>query len=372
MTVVPISLNLVAPASWWAPDGIQWYNTFGDRTTGDLLLSHRIRVDNTSYGQSPIVYGGSRANATRIDCLSGDQYGNSSGSRVLLQWDKAGSKQPLTRFSDMVPGTEDWYAFAILVPSGQPGAHWVFNEIGHPPTSLVGGFIVQQATPKLTLNSGSHVISLSEASGVVSAANPDGTILRITPVFTFHDDTWVRIVMRCVWSITSTGRIQVWISESATMPALTAPTFDTAVAYGGEHDTLQSYAGAPLGSVPAARGIYRSNKSPGFTSTMYDGGMVIADSYAECVASFESGEIAMALTSGQRQVIRGQYVDALADLACHFTKTELNAAADAADAWATANAASYNTALPASFRTAASAAEKAALLAFVATARSGG
>lgn len=49
-----------------------------------------------------------------------------------------------------------------------------------------------------------------------------------------------------------------------------------------------------------------------------------------------------------------------------MTKQDLIAAAAAADQWATDNAASYNAALPAPFRTTATAAQKAALLSFVA------
>lgn len=51
-----------------------------------------------------------------------------------------------------------------------------------------------------------------------------------------------------------------------------------------------------------------------------------------------------------------------------FTKDDLRAAVAAVDAWATANAASYNAALPAPF-SGATAAQKAALLAYVITRR---
>lgn len=54
-------------------------------------------------------------------------------------------------------------------------------------------------------------------------------------------------------------------------------------------------------------------------------------------------------------------------LAC--LKAEGRAAFDAADQWASDNAASYNSALPAAFRTAATPAEKARLLAAVLIAR---
>lgn len=53
------------------------------------------------------------------------------------------------------------------------------------------------------------------------------------------------------------------------------------------------------------------------------------------------------------------------------TKPQLRAALDAADQWMDDNAASYNSALPTAFRTTASAADKAALVAFVAAQRAG-
>lgn len=54
-----------------------------------------------------------------------------------------------------------------------------------------------------------------------------------------------------------------------------------------------------------------------------------------------------------------------------FTKADLAAAMAAADDWATANATAYNQALPQPFRGAATAQQKAHLLAFVAKARTG-
>jgi len=54
-----------------------------------------------------------------------------------------------------------------------------------------------------------------------------------------------------------------------------------------------------------------------------------------------------------------------------FIKPDLKAAVEAADAWADANATSYNTALPVPFRTSASASEKALLLAYVCLKRAG-
>ena len=52
-----------------------------------------------------------------------------------------------------------------------------------------------------------------------------------------------------------------------------------------------------------------------------------------------------------------------------ITKSDLQAAVDAADDWANTNAASYNTALPTAFKNNATAAQKALLLAVVVLAR---
>lgn len=54
------------------------------------------------------------------------------------------------------------------------------------------------------------------------------------------------------------------------------------------------------------------------------------------------------------------------------TKTEFRAAVDAVDTWVENNAAAFNTALPQPYRGAASAAQKAALLAAVALKKHGG
>lgn len=54
---------------------------------------------------------------------------------------------------------------------------------------------------------------------------------------------------------------------------------------------------------------------------------------------------------------------------CTFTKPELVAAVDAADAWVDSNAASFNTALPAQFRNKATALQKTLLLTYVALRR---
>ena len=50
---------------------------------------------------------------------------------------------------------------------------------------------------------------------------------------------------------------------------------------------------------------------------------------------------------------------------CGITKAELRAAVDAADAWADANAAGYNTALPQPARSTLTARQKARLLSYV-------
>lgn len=55
----------------------------------------------------------------------------------------------------------------------------------------------------------------------------------------------------------------------------------------------------------------------------------------------------------------------------NFSKVDIRAAIDACDAWCTANAASYNAALPQPFRTGASATQKALLLAYVCVRRAG-
>jgi hypothetical protein len=56
-------------------------------------------------------------------------------------------------------------------------------------------------------------------------------------------------------------------------------------------------------------------------------------------------------------------------LACKFTQTDLNAAAQATDDWIEANQAAYNTALPATFRNNANITEKTAMFNWVANRR---
>jgi hypothetical protein len=73
------------------------------------------------------------------------------------------------------------------------------------------------------------------------------------------------------------------------------------------------------------------------------------------------------LTDSDRAAV---YAELMQDLSrerepCALTKADLRAAVDAADSWANANAASFNSALPAAARTTLTAAQKARLLAAV-------
>ena len=74
----------------------------------------------------------------------------------------------------------------------------------------------------------------------------------------------------------------------------------------------------------------------------------------------------MALTSdADRLVGANDFMSEARDLAgvtFPYTKTDIRAAYNAADQWVSDNAASYNTALPTTFRNAATASEKARLL----------
>jgi len=79
----------------------------------------------------------------------------------------------------------------------------------------------------------------------------------------------------------------------------------------------------------------------------------------------------MALTAPQIKAVWYSFVADLGSTACAFTKADLSAAVSAVDSWATANAASYNSALPEPFKSTATAGQKAALLAYVALARYG-
>ena len=79
----------------------------------------------------------------------------------------------------------------------------------------------------------------------------------------------------------------------------------------------------------------------------------------------------MALTLDQQIQATREMLAAEPNVPFNFSKADIRAALVAADAWATANAASFNTALPLPFRTAASASQKALLLAFVCMRRAG-
>lgn len=79
----------------------------------------------------------------------------------------------------------------------------------------------------------------------------------------------------------------------------------------------------------------------------------------------------MALSTAQRNQVYRAFMRQVDAEPCAFTKQVLRAAVDDADAWADANAASYNTALNATFRAAATPAQKAALLGLLCWARAG-
>lgn len=79
----------------------------------------------------------------------------------------------------------------------------------------------------------------------------------------------------------------------------------------------------------------------------------------------------MALTLDQQIDVTRGMLAADPNTPFNFSKADIRAAIVAADAWATSNAASYNTALPTAFRTGASASQKALLLAYVCLARAG-
>lgn len=76
-------------------------------------------------------------------------------------------------------------------------------------------------------------------------------------------------------------------------------------------------------------------------------------------------------TTIRQQIWRGvmRYWSASLTALAGCTKADLQAAVNAADDWVDANAASYNSALPATFRTNATTAQKAFLLAVVTLAR---
>jgi len=76
-------------------------------------------------------------------------------------------------------------------------------------------------------------------------------------------------------------------------------------------------------------------------------------------------------TTIRQQIWRGlmRYWSTQLETVAGITKSDLQAAVNAADDWADSNAASYNSALPTAFRTNATAAQKALLLAIVVLAR---
>lgn len=79
------------------------------------------------------------------------------------------------------------------------------------------------------------------------------------------------------------------------------------------------------------------------------------------------------LDQATRQLIAAAVQRAWSDAreSAAFTKTDLQAAADATDAWIDANAASFNAALPVAFRTGATTAQKTLLFCYVAMKRAG-
>lgn len=80
------------------------------------------------------------------------------------------------------------------------------------------------------------------------------------------------------------------------------------------------------------------------------------------------------LSPAQRQAVRSAWAQKLSidHDPCSLTKLQMQAAVDAADDWAEANAASFNSALPLAARTNLTAAQKAQLLAYVVLKRWGG
>lgn len=79
----------------------------------------------------------------------------------------------------------------------------------------------------------------------------------------------------------------------------------------------------------------------------------------------------MALSTAERDQVWRAFMRTIVAEGITFTKADLRAAVDSADDWATANAASYNTALPAAFKAAATPTQKAALLGLICWLRAG-
>jgi len=73
----------------------------------------------------------------------------------------------------------------------------------------------------------------------------------------------------------------------------------------------------------------------------------------------------MALTQDQINTTIREVIRAIDPAPFSFSRAEITAAVVAVDAWATANAASYNTALPEPVKSTATAAQKALLLAYI-------
>jgi hypothetical protein len=79
----------------------------------------------------------------------------------------------------------------------------------------------------------------------------------------------------------------------------------------------------------------------------------------------------VALTTAERDQVWRAFMRTITAEGCAFDKVTLRAAVDSADNWADANATSYNAALPTTFRTAATATQKAALLGLICWLRAG-
>jgi hypothetical protein len=79
----------------------------------------------------------------------------------------------------------------------------------------------------------------------------------------------------------------------------------------------------------------------------------------------------VALTLDQQIAATRQMLAAEPGVPFNFSKADIRAAIVAADAWATSNASSFNSALPTVFRNGGSASQKALLLAFVCLRRAG-
>lgn len=79
----------------------------------------------------------------------------------------------------------------------------------------------------------------------------------------------------------------------------------------------------------------------------------------------------MALSEDQLQTVTRELIAITDPSPFNFARADVRAAIAAVDQWCTDNAASFNTALPQPFRGAATQAQKAAILAYVALRRAG-